>query len=51
MTYAYFCRNHIQSAEKFAYLKKKQYLCSRICGYAALIEVVKELKWSQRDVK
>ena len=23
MTYAYFCRNHIQSAEKFAYLKKK----------------------------
>ena len=23
MTFAYFCRNHIQSAEKFAYLKKK----------------------------
>ena len=29
MTYAYFCRNHRQSAEKFAYIKNFAYLCTQ----------------------
>ena len=41
MTYAYFCRNHIQSAEKFAYLKKKQYLCTRFGIMAKKNEIAK----------
>ena len=41
MTYAYFCRNHIQSAEKFAYLKKKQYLCARFGIMAKKNEIAK----------
>ena len=41
MTYAYFCRNHIQSAEKFAYLEKKQYLCTRFGIMAKKNEIAK----------
>ena len=41
MTDAYFCRNHIQSTEKFAYLKKKQYLCTRFGIMAKKNEIAK----------